>query len=247
MGDADQISERLTKRIIAIADPQVRVRYLRHQLSQMRPGPIADLITVALHRTEARDGDAGALLLALCLALAHERSHGIRDAVVHSALDQGQLETAAFLQPRPPDRLADGPTTIPDFGKGRQVSLGERKSLARTHDRDLLARVIRDPHPDVIRILMGNPILTEKDVVRLCAQRPVTPEVLREVFSSARWIVRYGVRKAIVKNPFTPVDIALQLSAHLTEPDARAVVDSPELSVLVRDACRRVAGMQTLH
>lgn len=247
MADAHRIARQLVKRIVAVADPSVRVRYLRHELASMAPGTIADVLTISMHGAEARDGDQGALLLALCLALADEESAALREAVVQIAVAQGQLSTAELMQPRGAERPSDEPLAVPDFGRGRAVTLGERKSLARTRDRDLLARVLRDPHPDVIRVVLGNPSLTERDVVRLCARRPIAPEVLREVFRSTRWIVRYGVRKAIVRNPFTPVDVALQLAAHLNATDAREIVASPELAGAVRDACRRVAGMATLH
>ncbi|MCB9591860.1 MAG: hypothetical protein H6719_03915 [Sandaracinaceae bacterium] len=225
----------------------MRVRYLRHEISEMDPGTLANVITIVVHGTEARDGDAGALLLALCLALADEESAAVREAVIRVAVAQGHHATAELLQPRPPERLADDTAAVPDFGRGRSLTLGERKSLARTRNRDVLARVLRDPHPDVIRIVLGNPCLTERDIIRLCARRPIAPEVLREVFRNTRWIVRYDVRKAIVKNPFTPVDVGLQLAAHLNAPDARDIVASPELARAVRDACRRVAGIATLH
>jgi hypothetical protein len=117
--------------------------------------------------------------------------------------------------------------------------LGERKAIARKNDRDLITRVLRDPHPDVIRIVLGNPAVTEDDVVRLCARRPVAGDVLREVFRSTRWIVRYRVRKAIVLNPHAPLDVALSLAAHLTAPDAKLVVESHELAEPLREACVR--------
>jgi len=124
-----------------------------------------------------------------------------------------------------------------DAGKGRPLSLGERKSLARRRDRSLLARALRDPHPDVVRILLDNPALTELDVVRLCAQRPVQPDVLAQVFAHARWIVRYRIRLTLALNPHTPEPIALQLLPHLTAVDLRAVARSGDVSARVRDAC----------
>ena len=69
---------------------------------------------------------------------------------------------------------------IPDYGRGRPLTLGERKSLARRPDRAMLDRLLHDPHPDVIRRLLRNPRLTEDDVVRLAARRPGRPEVLVE-------------------------------------------------------------------
>jgi hypothetical protein len=139
---------------------------------------------------------------------------------------------------------------VPDFGKGRTVTLGERKSLARRHDRTLIARVLRDPHPHVIRILLGNPAVTEADIVRLCATRPVLGDVLREVFRSPRWIVRYQVRVALMLNPNTPIDMALQIAPHMTTQDLRRAASASDLGEDVKDACRRLLGRTqdtTLH
>jgi len=247
MADAHERARRLARRIVAFVDPQMRVSYLQQTIAEMEPGEVADILMVAMYGAEARDGDSGALLLALCLALAQEAAEGLRHAIVHEARARGQHETAALLEPRRAERVSEEPLDVPDFGKGRAVTLGERKALARTRDRDLLSRVLRDPSPDVIRILLGNPTLTEDDVLRLCSRRPVAAEVLREVFRNTRWVVRYRVRRSMVKNPFCPVDLALQLAAHLTGPDAREIVASPELSLPVREACRRVAGMATIH
>jgi hypothetical protein len=124
-----------------------------------------------------------------------------------------------------------------ESSKGRPLSLGERKSLARRRDRNVLARALRDPHPDVVRILLDNPALIEIDVVRLCARRPVQPEVLALVFAHERWIVRYRIRLALVLNPHTPESIAVQLLPHLTPSDLRAVAQSGDISARVRDAC----------
>lgn len=234
-------------RVRAITDPMLRVRYLGHELRRLDAGRVSDVITVAAHGAEARDRELGSLLLGMCLAIAQDDDGSLRDAVVRRAIEQGQHQTATLLQPSPAIRESEEPLAVPDFGRGRQITLGERKSLARRRDRDLMARVLRDPHPDVIRILLTNPALTEDLVVRLCAQRPVAPEVMREVFRHPRWIVSYRVRRAILRNPYCPLDLALQLAAHLNAQDAREVVESPELSAALRDACRRVAGLGTLH
>jgi hypothetical protein len=131
---------------------------------------------------------------------------------------------------------------VPDFGKGRVLALGERKALARRQNRDLIARVLRDPHPDVIRILLGNPGVTEDDIVRLCAQRPVASDVLREVFKNPRWLVRYKVKLALTLNPYAPLDVTLQLAPHLTAPDQRRVIAAADVPELLREACARMTA-----
>ena len=235
-------ARRLARRVVGFADVALRVKYLSHVAAQMRPRRLADLFTLARHGAEARDGDLAALHLGLCLALARPEHSATRHRVAHAAAGAGQHETAAQLSPRPGVRTLEVDPRVPDFGKGRPLGLGERKSLARRRDRDLIARVIRDPSPDVIRILLGNPALREDDVLRICAARPALDTVLREVMGATRWIVRYGVRRALIHNPFTPLDIALQLSVHLNAQDARAVAVSTELATPLREACAALAA-----
>lgn len=241
MPSAQAEFDALARSVVSIADQALRASYVRHTLLNMRPEQVADLFTVAMARAEGRRPSHTEVLQALSLALADELCDALREAVrgVLDAREQPMLARA--LQ-----RVSvneDGETQrVPDFGKGRTLTLGERKSLARRSDRNLLARVLRDPHPHVIRILLGNPTLTENDVVRLCARRPISTEVLREVFKSARWIVRYPIKLALSLNPYTPLDIALQLAPHLQSQDLRRLLAAEELDVLLREAVRRMVG-----
>lgn len=245
---AQALAASLAKRVGAVVDPHVRVAYIGHLLDTMDPAAVADVITVATAACEARDPDHAALLLAISLALVAPEREALRESIVAAAAARAQHDVVRLLRAHAP---AGGPEPdeqrVPDFGRGRPLTLGERKTLARRSDRNLLARVIRDPHPDVIAILLGNPALTEDDVVRLCARRPIAPEALRTVFMSTRWIVRYRVRLAMVRNPFCPVELAMQLVPHLSAQDAREVAASPELAEAVRDACKRAHGDNPLH
>ncbi len=247
MAKSELSSVSLAHRIGCIADPELRVRYLRKLLQAMPPADVSDLLTVCVHATERRDPGHAALLLASCVALADEACASTRAEVAAAARERGQQVTAAMMTPAPATARLDEPVPTPDFGLGRAVTLGERKSLARRRDRDLMARIMRDPHPDVIRILLANPALTESDVLRVAARRPIEADVMREVFRSVRWIVRYRVRRSIVLNPFTPLDLVLQLAPHLDTTDARALLDEPSTPEEVRPICRRVAGLGTLH
>jgi hypothetical protein len=238
-------AEDLARTAATIVDADVRVAWVRSELRRMDAGELAELISIVVAYADARTPPYADLLLAISVALADASCDSLRAAVVAAAGARGYANVALLFErpggePGEPDQ-----ERMPDFGKGRPLTLGERKSLARRRDRNLIARVLRDPHHDVIRILLGNPALTEEDVVRLCARRPIAPEVLREVFASTRWIVRYHVRRALVLNPFTPPDVALQLAAHLTDQDARLVADSGELPEALRDTCRRRAP--TIH
>jgi len=219
----------------------MRASYVRHRLVDMPPADIAELLLLTMSGAEARDTEHLDLLQSMSLALADEDCGQLRARVAEAlrARDQFILALALCEAPEP----EDDPRTsrVPDFGVGRPLALGERKSLARRNDPDLIQRVLRDPDPDVIRILLGNPGVTEPHVVQLCSRRPVSGLVLREVFRCARWIVRYQVKLTIMLNPHTPLDICLQLAPMLNRQDLSRVLQSPDLPASLREACRRMS------
>ncbi|MET0286272.1 MAG: hypothetical protein ABW352_17465 [Polyangiales bacterium] len=251
---AREVAANWARTVSGLKDPGLQVGWIRDQLAQLGDARAADVLTVVLARAEHREEVYGRLLLRVSMALAGPESAGRKRAIACFAEARGQAGLARFLgggevapdseapgddeHDKPDPMLALDPALKRALSeKGRPLSLGERKSLARRRDRELLNRALRDPHPDVVRILLDNPALTELDVIRLCAQRPVAPEVLLHVFRHARWIVRYRVRAALAFNPYTPDAITVQLLPHLTPSDLKAVARSSELSELVRSAC----------
>jgi hypothetical protein len=102
----------------------------------------------------------------------------------------------------------------------------------------VLERLLRDPDAAVLRILLGNPRLTEGDVVRVAARRPTTASAQRAIFASERFICRYAVKRALVLNPYTPSDLAARLVPLLTLVDLAEVAEDTSLSEQVRLAAR---------
>ena len=247
MGRTEDQTELLARRLQGITDASVRTAYLRHTLLGMPIDQVAELLVVAHAFAEAKSPKHVSLFGALSLALAHASCDGLRRSVSELLLARDERQLARGLMSEPVDEEADA-LRVPDFGMGRPVTLGERKSLARRNDREWIARVIRDPHPDVMKILLMNPRLTETDVVRLCARRPVAADVLREVFRCSRWILRYPVKVALVLNPYTPLDVALQLVPLMRAQDLKRVLDATDLPEELHAACRRRSILPgTLH
>jgi hypothetical protein len=259
---AREIAANWARTVSGVRDTGMQVGWVRDQLERLGDALAADVLTVVLARAEQKEQAYARLLLRVSMALAGPTGVGRKRSIACFAEARGQVALARFLgggdlpEPaaplddpeRPPvDVLAMDPAMRRALTeKGRPLPLGERKSLARRRDRELLNRALRDSHPDVVRILLDNPALTELDVVRLCAQRPVAPEVLRLVFCHPRWIVRYRVRAALAFNPHTPESITLQLLPHLSAADLRAVGNASELSARLREACSLPAN-RPLH
>jgi hypothetical protein len=243
---AEEQTEQLARRIMGMLDANVRTAYLRHTLLTMPAGEVADLLTVARAHAEARSPRHTRLLENMSLALAHESCASLRSSVAALLMARDQPSLARSLCQERSEEEEDA-LRVPDFGMGRPVTLGERKSLARRHDRGWIARVIRDPHPQVMRILLQNPRLIESDVLRLCARRPVASDVLREVFQCARWIVRYPIKVALALNPYTPLDVALQLVPLLHEQDIKRMLEAADLSAELHAACKNSGDPSRLH
>ena len=240
---AAPLAEAWARKLGTLRDHSVQVGWVRSEIERLGAARAADVLSVVLARAEQREERYSTLLLRISLALSSPLGAPLKGGIAALAAAQGQSALTRFLgrsehdeEGEDGEQEPESERDVPDFGKGRPLTLGERKSLARTHDRNLLARVLRDPHPDVIRILLDNPTVVEADVVRLCARRPARAQVLGAVFLHQRWVLRYRVRLALALNPFTPEEITLQLLPHLTPADLREVRASGQLSERVRDA-----------
>jgi len=114
--------------------------------------------------------------------------------------------------------------------RDRALSLGERKALARTHSRESLLLIAKDPHPAVVAIILDNPHLTEPDVVRIASTRPAMAEGLELIANHPRWRTRVAVKRALVYNPFAAVATALRMMTTLPMHDVRELHGSGALS-----------------
>ncbi|MDH3726531.1 MAG: hypothetical protein OER77_03285 [Myxococcales bacterium] len=234
----------LFKRLARIDEIDMRVALVCEQLENLSVEEAVELVGDA-HRVAALgDSDAQMVFLALGWALFEPRLAHRRTELGVEAKNAELRHLADFLLPLGADEAVDAKRPIPDFGRGRPLTLGERKSLARTHDRILIQRVVRDPHPDVVRILLDNPSLTEEDVVHICAMRPNEPGVLQAVYRHRRWVVRYRPRNAIVRNPDCPLDTALLLVPLLRPGELKEAAMASGLAPPVRLSCRSILELR---
>lgn len=230
-------AERIFRRLSALHEPPLKLGYLRDALHRLSAREVVELLGLALgERGRARSSDEVALLTLLLLA-GPESSDIRREALARQAASVGLAEVAFFVAPRPDEVPEPRRAQLPY--EGRPLTLGERKSLARGRDRELLTRVIRDPHADVIGIILRNPALTEMDVIRLAA-RPTSSPVLRAILGALPWCLHYQVRLALMQNAMTPLGLAVPLVASVRHPDAVALSRAGSLRTEVRQAAQMV-------
>ena len=237
--------EELFRRIARLDEIEMRVGLLCERLERLASDDALRLLHDAHLGASLGAPDSQSVFLALGWALFEPRLESRRAELGHAARKEALHHVADFVSPPiDAEAPADDKRRVPDFGRGRPLTLGERKSLARTHDRSLIQRVVRDPHPDVVRILLGNPALTEDDVIRICAARPNHPDVLQTVYRNRRWVVRYRPKNAIVRNPDTPLDTALLLAPLLRNPELKEAASSSELAPPLRLSCKAILNVR---
>lgn len=183
-----------------------------------------------------------AALDALSGALAHPGlvQYDNRAEIYAVAKDLGHDEVARLFFDTSPSRTSarDAERSMePERAlvpRGRTLTLGERKAAARAHKPETLMHLLRDPHPDVVSVLLENPHLTERDVIAIASRRPSIPESLSAVATSRRWSVRYNVKRALAMNPYTPAHVALRIVGTLRASDLVAIRDDRNLPTSLR-------------
>ena len=232
-------ADALARKLAALPEPAMREVVLAEVLRGGAPDDLVPVMEEVVARGRAGGPPFDLALLALggVLASPDALPYERRATLYAAARDNGRYDLAdLFLSAGVgPEAAATAPLNV----GGRTLTLGERKSLARGGRREMLDRLMRDPAAPVIRILLGNPRLTERDVVAIAARRPQLPEIQHEIARSRRWISRYSVKVALVLNPSTPTDLAVRLIGLLQLPELRQAATEGALSEIVRSAARR--------
>jgi hypothetical protein len=232
--------DHIVARLKALRDPRIRVLVLVEAFSEGEPTTWAEALAAIVTRAHVHnDLDASAALEDVRHAAAEPSlPYATRQQLYTAAIERGLPAIARLFLAASPRVGGVGATNqlakqmAPERAlkpAGRPLTLGERKSLARTHSRDELLLLIRDPHPDVVRIVLGNPHVTEVDVVRMAAARPAVPEALHAICTHSRWSVRHAVKRALVLNPLTPLADAIRIVTTLRGQELQELAADPSL------------------
>ncbi|MCC6527384.1 MAG: hypothetical protein IT373_32350 [Polyangiaceae bacterium] len=239
-GASERSCERWIRTVPALLPHELRVSFARAELHVERPERVAVELNNLCLRAEAAEPVAtetlGAFVPVVVEPAELERLGALREQALTAALPAlGRLLRCASAEHhRSPLEVEEGPRRaggVPTRN-GRELSLGERRALARQPSRATVNKLLRDPHPMVARILLGNPRVTEQDVVFMAARRPAVAEVQVEIARS--WSMRARVRMAIVLNPGSPAAVAVPLLGLLGRMELAMVSRALDLPPVVR-------------
>lgn len=231
-GPWEQKATRLARRLAALSEPEMQELAFVRFIGATEPDEAVAMLAVIERRGHAGGPPFDVALTAVARALTRGVLSYETLAALYAAAKAQGLEAVGRLF------FSDDPSATPERPPDppRELTLGHRKTLARSHDRDILQRLLHNPEPEVIEILLQNPKITERDLVALAARRPTDPEVQRRILTASRWIRRYAIKRALVLNPYTPLEISLRLLGLLQGGDLRLVSRSPTLPARLREA-----------
>ena len=151
-----------------------------------------------------------------------------------------------MLRDAPPHRALPKGKRLPEvrLPLDRDVTLGERRTMASGPNRQLLERLIFDPSPLVIAKLLYNPHIRLQEVLQIASRRPTTVEILQEVALSEKWYRRHQVREAICLNPFTATGVALKLLPTLRLRSLRMLARAEDLHPLIAESARLLVELR---
>lgn len=219
---------------------------------RMREAKLCDIVQTAspeeaawLLDALATAGRAGgppfdlSLLAAVDLGAGERLPYEARRAIFEAA-DAYRLESCKELLMTAEDTLDERAARPRPLVPGtRPLTLGERKALARSWRRDVLERLLTDPHVDVVSLLLGNPHVTEEDILRIATARRSSAAVLNLLLQSRRFTASPRVRRALVRNPRLPVASALRLVGLLNQAEIREIAQDRRLPLRLLAALER--------
>ena len=235
---------RLEDRLRGIPEPAMRRALILEWILREPPDDLWPALAHVFHRAPETDSCFDLLLEDLHAVLREPaRSDGLpedlRFSLYARAVDADLHAMVRALSPSVSVRTVEDPAS----GLPREIAeipLGRRRSLAKSFDRRMLARLARDPDPMVIRNLLQNPRLREADVLELATRRPAAASSLEAIGRETRWCCRTAVRTALARNPYTPVAVALQMLNGVSRQELAEIRTDGTLHPEVRSAASRM-------
>ncbi len=104
-----------------------------------------------------------------------------------------------------------------------RLNTAEKLITALKGSREERSILIRDPNRLVASAVLGSPRITEAEIESITAMKNVSDQVLRQIGNHREWTKKYTVLNNLVRNPRTPIGLALSMVPRLNPRDIKAV------------------------
>ena len=104
-----------------------------------------------------------------------------------------------------------------------RLNTAEKIITALKGSREERTILIRDPNRLVSTAVLGSPRITEAEIESISSMKGVSDEILRTIGNHREWTKRYTVLNNLVRNPRTPIGIALSMVPRLNPRDIKGI------------------------
>ncbi|MCW5809313.1 MAG: hypothetical protein KIT31_43570, partial [Deltaproteobacteria bacterium] len=154
----------------------------------------------------------------------------------------------------PPQALADG--SVPDVPllededdhdggerKPSQAQLNAQKIQQALHgDKNQRAAILREPNKQLHHYVLRNPQIQLEEIIHIARMATASIEILTAIANRREWAEKPEVALALVRNPKTPVPLAIKMLDHVGAAELRGLAKQQS----VRDAIQRAARKKIL-
>lgn len=125
-------------------------------------------------------------------------------------------------------------------GQIRALPAPVRTKLARGASRTLRSILIRDPNPQVATSVLRGSGISEPEIELAAANRQVCEEVLTTIAGRREWASKYTIQQQLVRNPRTPVGIAVKFVSRMSVRDLGLLRNDRNVADAVRQTAARL-------
>ena len=122
------------------------------------------------------------------------------------------------------------------------LTVGEKITLARAAGGQVLKALRSENDSRVVRSFLDNPRTVEEDVLFLVNRPRAGAPLLEMIAQDVKWNTRKEIRVALLRNPHTPLAVALGFIGKLTAQDLKVLSADPKVPLAVRRTIGRKLG-----
>jgi hypothetical protein len=237
----EEKAETWVRYLLGQEEKKLRLSYLEARMKHLAVEEIVDILNLICTKANAKILPylkAYNVLPELLRSLTFNRENGLHFRAV--ARQKDYTEVLQMFLDLPPKKVAPVNLAPPPDPLLKDLTLGERKSLAKTLRLDVLRRSLKEQDPSVIRTLLVNPRMTEAEVLKIASLQPTSPAVLEEIARNPKWISRYRVKKALTFNPYCPPALALYLLKFMVIRDLKEIARDENLHLAVQEVAHQL-------
>jgi len=178
----------------------------------------------------ADDGDLAALMAK------------VRAATPGGAAAVHQLAGEAEQAPAPTRRVSArvAAQSLETHARVKTASKVDKVHLARYGKKDERMHILRGNDRSLHRYVLNNPGLGVDEVVFIAKMNTMSPDMLKAIADRREWAQRPEVAIALVRNPKTPVPLALKLIKFVSPSDLRQLAKTASVRMPILKAVRKI-------